>query len=119
MLFSFCQLMHIFVFSPSHFKEFRDANGVYVLQITSQFWKFCSFLPLRKIDLASVQTTKTVDGKERSFIITQNVKQFVQEHFDCSSLEGAELEVRSLKVSICFCKFQCHSFAGKWWLGIC
>ena len=48
----------------------------------------------------NITTTQTVNGVERTFIITPTVKKVASEHFGCSSIIGVELENQGGKGSV-------------------
>jgi len=67
------EILHALFFEPSLFPSFRDANGqLYENPVQVSF--------------------DPVTGQEKRTLTTPHVKEFVQNHFDCPSLQGAELE---------------------------
>lgn len=67
------ELIHILGFSPSLSSFYVDEN-------------------LNKLGIESVLTKKVIRGVERTLIKTPKVLEFAKKYFNCSELEGVEVE---------------------------
>jgi hypothetical protein len=68
------EILHALVFEPSLIEKFKDSTTG------------------RPYNNAIVKTTDPGTGLERRIVTTPRVKEFVQKHFNCPTLEGADLE---------------------------
>jgi len=67
------ELSHVLFWLKSSFKRWRDEKG-------------------KERGLHNVLKCKTIQGEERCYIVTPNVRRVVQDHFNCKSAYGLELE---------------------------
>jgi len=67
------ELSHVLFWLNSHFKVWRDENG-------------------SERGLDNVLKCEDILGDERCYIVSPNVKRTVQEHFNCKTAKGLELE---------------------------